>query len=234
MKHILLIVFLAISSMSWSQTFNQFDSQGKRDGQWKKNFEGTNVVRYEGTFSHGKEVGVFKFYKNIKGKAVLTATREFNKNDDTAKVTFLASTGSVISEGVMQSKTYIGPWKYYHNNSKQLMTMETYDIKGLLQGERLVYYPNGQIAEKTLYKDNKLDDKALWYSEEGVVIKIYNYNMGILHGEAKFYDKAGTIVAEGIYRDDKKHGIWKYYEEGKLTEEKDFTVRSKNPYKKKK
>jgi antitoxin component YwqK of YwqJK toxin-antitoxin module len=58
--------------------------------------------------------------------------------------------------------------------------------------------------------------------------------MDALHGEAKFYDKAGTLVAEGVYRNDKKHGIWKYYEGGELKEEKDFTVRSKNPYKKKK
>ena len=53
-------------------------------------------------------------------------------------------------------------------------------------------------------------------------------------GKQISYDKGGNLVLEGIYRKDKKHGIWKYYEDGKLKEEKDFTVRSKNPYKKKK
>ena len=64
------------------QEFNQFDSNGKRHGKWKKNFEGTEVLRYEGQFEHGKEVGVFKFYQNLENKAVLAATRTFKKDSD--------------------------------------------------------------------------------------------------------------------------------------------------------
>ena len=234
MKHLVLIVMILMSGNLLGQSLNGFDSDGKRHGKWKKNFEGTQVVRYEGTFSHGKEVGLFKFYKNIKGLPVLTATRQFHEKDDLADVTFFASDGRVISEGLMRGKTYIGPWKYYHNNkAKQLMTLEHYNNKGELDGKKFIYYPNGQIAEQTFYKANRLDGEALWYTEEGVLIKKYQYVLGELHGEAKFYDKAGILVAEGVYKKDKKHGIWKYYEEGKLKEEKDFTVRSKNPYKKK-
>ena len=67
MKHLVLIVMILMSGNLIGQSLNGFDSDGKRHGKWKKNFEGTQVVRYEGTFSHGKEVGLFKFYKNIKG-----------------------------------------------------------------------------------------------------------------------------------------------------------------------
>jgi antitoxin component YwqK of YwqJK toxin-antitoxin module len=52
-----------------------------------------------------------------------------------------------------------------------------------------------------------------------------------LDGVSKYYDKDGQLLAEGTYRNDKKHGIWKYYENGELTEEKDFTTYSKNPKK---
>ena len=234
MKHVVLSLMLILSGTLFAQTKNQFDSNGKRHGKWEKNFEGTQVIRYQGEFSHGKEIGLFKFYKNIKGKALLTATRQFNENDDFAEVKFYTSEGRIISEGLMRGRLYIGPWKYYHNKSKQLMTLEHYNAKGILEGDKFVYYPNGQIAEQSFYKGGKLDGKALWYTEEGVLIKSYNYVLDALHGEAKFYDKAGTLVAEGVYRNDKKHGIWKYYEGGELKEEKDFTVRSKNPYKKKK
>ncbi len=234
MKQFVLCVMVLLSGTLMSQSLNQFDSDGNRHGKWKKNFEGTQVVRYEGEFSHGKEVGLFKFYKNIKGVPVLTATRQFNNTDDLAEVTFYASDKQVISEGLMRGKTYVGPWKYYHNKSKQLMTLEHYNNNGQLDGDKFIYYPNGQIAEQSFYKDGKLDGEALWYTEDGVLIKKYRYVMGELHGEAKFYDKAGVLVAEGIYRKDKKHGIWKYYEDGELKEEKDFTVKSKNPYKKKK
>lgn len=227
----ILIVFICLTTYLQAQTINQFDAQGQRNGVWQKNFKGTDVLRYEGTFSHGKEVGVFKFYKNINGKPVLTATREFNPKNNMAQVTFYASNGQVISEGQMLDKTYIGEWKYYHKNSKQLMMLEQYNKKGNLEGTRSVFYPNGQVAEKSFYKNAALEGEALWYAENGVLIKVYHYKDNKLHGAAKFYDKNGELIQEGAYQNDRKHGIWKYYENGTLKEEKDFTRRSKNPKK---
>ncbi|EGV43261.1 toxin-antitoxin system YwqK family antitoxin [Bizionia argentinensis JUB59] len=232
MKQLFFVLILLTGSSVSAQILNQFDSNGQRDGKWKKNFENTDVVRYEGTFSHGDEIGTFKFYKNVQGKPVLTATREFNPNNDTAKVTFLASNGKVVSEGLMMDKLYIGDWKYYHSSGTQVMTLEHYNNKGLLEGARFIYYPSGQIAEKSLYEHGKLNGNALWYAENGTVIKEYHYKMNTLHGAAKFFDEFGTILAEGNYLNDQKHGTWKYYENGELKEEKDFTVISKNPYKK--
>ena len=186
MKYYVFIIALLVSSISVGQSFNKLDSNGKRHGKWKKNFEGTQVIRYEGSFSHGKEIGLFKFYKNIKGKPVLTATRNFSDKNDLADVKFYSSAGKVISEGLMRDRTYIGAWKYYHNNSDQLMTLENYNNEGNLEGDRFVYYLNGQIAEQTSYKNNKLEGRALWYTENGVLIKSYIYVNGELHGQANF------------------------------------------------
>lgn len=232
MKQFLFLLVLLLGCMSSAQTVNKFDANGARDGVWKKNFENTDVLRYEGTFKNGKEIGVFKFYKNIKGKAVLTATREFSPNTNEAKVTFLASNGTVISEGFMRDKIYIGNWKYYHSNSMEVMTLEYYNNKGLLEGERYIYYPSGQVAEKAFYENGALQGKAVWYAENGALVKEHHYKMGDLHGSAKFYDESGNLLVEGMYRNDQKHGLWKYYENGQLIEEKDFTPKSNNPYKK--
>ncbi|TYB76965.1 toxin-antitoxin system YwqK family antitoxin [Bizionia myxarmorum] len=231
MKQVFFVCALLIGVVTSAQTYNKFDSNGKRDGEWKKNFDNTDVLRYEGTFSNGEEIGVFKFYKNINGKALLTATREFKPNTKEAKVTFFASNGKVISEGRMRDKTYIGDWKYYHNNSTQLMTLEHYNTKGFLEGVRYIYYPQGQVAEKSLYEHGKLNGKAIGYAENGNVIKIHHYKMGALHGEAQFFDEAGELLVEGMYKNDQKNGVWKYYENGQLKEEKDFTAKSNNPYK---
>jgi len=92
----------------FAQEFNQFDANGKRHGKWQKNFDKTEVLRYQGEFNHGKEIGTFKFYKNIEGKAVLTATKVFNTNDNTATVTFFTSSKSKISEGQMNGKLHVG------------------------------------------------------------------------------------------------------------------------------
>ena len=49
------------------------------------------------------------------------------------------------------------------------------------------------------------------------------YVNGELHGPAKFYNPRGELVSEGQYKRDKKDGLWKFYEDGKLVKEKDYT-----------
>jgi len=227
MKFIYFNIILFITTLTFAQNTNQFDANGKRHGIWKKTYEGTDVLRYEGEFYHGKEIGLFKFYKNIRKKAVLTATKKFNKTDNLAYVTFLSSKGKLISEGQMDGKTYIGEWKYYQKRNDNLLTLEHYNSEGILDGERFVYYENGQIAEKQFYKNGKLDGASVWYSEKNIVLKEFIYVKGELHGASKYYNPKGELITEGQYKKGKKHGIWKYYENGELIDEKDFTYKPK-------
>lgn len=234
MKKLVLFILCISTGLVFAQSINQMDANGKRHGVWKKNFEKTTILRYEGKFSHGKEIGTFKFYINIDEKAVLTATKTFNEANHIVDVKFFSSKGKIISEGQMNGKIYFGTWKYYQAKTDQIMTLEHYDDKGLLQNERLVYYEKGQLAEKRLYKDNVLNGISEWYSEKGILIREFSYVNGELHGLSKHYDHDGKLTVEGHYQHDRKHGMWKYYTDGKLVKEKDFTRRTKNPYKKKK
>lgn len=69
MKRVYIVLFLLMScGFIFAQNINQFDANGERHGIWKKNFEDTNIIRYEGQFFHGKEIGLFKFYKHYKIK----------------------------------------------------------------------------------------------------------------------------------------------------------------------
>lgn len=230
-KFIVIITLTLFLTNVTAQSINQLDADGVRHGYWKANFEKTDQPRYEGTFEHGKEVGTFKFYKLVEGKSKLSATREFLPNSDKIKVQFFSSKGKLISEGMMKDKLFIGKWVYYQNKSNGILTVEHYNNNGVLEGEKMVYYENGQIAEKSVYVNGEIDGISTWYSPIGKVIKEFTYQNGLLHGVSKYYDKDGQLLAEGSYRNDKKHGIWKYYENGKLTEEKDFTIYSNNPKK---
>ena len=60
MKYIF-VLFLLTSSL-FSQEYNKLDSNGKKHGLWKGVHEASQRPRYEGTFDHGKEVGVFKYF----------------------------------------------------------------------------------------------------------------------------------------------------------------------------
>lgn len=227
MKQYSLYIFLLLITISHAQDINQFDAEGKRHGIWKKNFDGTEKVRYEGTFEHGKEIGLFKFYKLLKKRSILTATKQFNANDNSAEVKFLSSRGKVISEGKMVGKIYVGDWKYYHNNSAKVMSTERYTDEGKLTGKRLVYYKNEQLAEEANYVNGKLEGISKWYSVNNTVLKEFIYVNNELHGIAKFFNGKGELITEGRYKNGKKVGIWKYYENGTLKEEKSFDYKRK-------
>jgi antitoxin component YwqK of YwqJK toxin-antitoxin module len=225
------ILTLIYANVSAQASINQFDASGERHGLWKKNYDQTKEPRYEGTFEHGKEIGVFKFYTLKTKKSVLSATKTFNRENSIADVKFLSSTGKRISEGQMNGKLFVGKWTYYHNKTKAVMSLEAYNDKGELHGEKVVYYSNGQIAEKSNFVNGKLEGTSTMYSESGVVLKVFLYENDELHGNSKYFNSDAQLIAEGAYKRNKKDGIWKYYTDGEFKEQKDFTVRSKNPKK---
>jgi antitoxin component YwqK of YwqJK toxin-antitoxin module len=227
------MILLLWCSFSFAQAINQFDPNGNRHGIWKKNFEGTKSVRYEGEFKHGKEIGLFKFYKYIDKTSMLSATKQFNDSNDVAEVKFYSSKGHVISSGKMDGKKFIDTWTYFHKNSDKVMRIEQYDSSGMQQGELLVYFENGELAEKSNYVNGNLEGNSAWFNENGIKIKEFTYRNNILDGPSKYYTNSGKLLVEGSYKNGRKHGIWKYYEDEKLKEEKDFTRKSKNPYKRK-
>ena len=103
------------------------------------------------------------------------------------------------------------------------MTIETYDDNGVLQGDRLVYYDNGQLAEKANYIAGKIEGLSEVYSLKGVVLKSFMYENGELHGPSRSFNGRGEMLSEGQYKRGKKTGIWKFYENNKLIDEKNFT-----------
>lgn len=229
-RYIFIFILTLVSSASFAQgTYNQFDVDGKRHGNWRKFFHKTKQLRYEGQFNHGKEVDTFKFYTLNKGKSVLSAIKVFSLTSDEATVTFLSSKGKMISKGQMKGKLYIGKWTYYHNKSDAIMSQEYYNDMGMLDGEKLVFYPNGTKAEKSNYTNGKLNGSSIWYAINGKVLKDFTYENDELNGISKYYDADGHIKAEGVYRKGLKHGVWNYYENGKLVKSKDHTKKSKNP-----
>ncbi|MEH6535858.1 MAG: toxin-antitoxin system YwqK family antitoxin [Psychroserpens sp.] len=223
MKLFIFIFILTIAPLgSYAQnTVNQYDNNEERHGVWRKHFDKTKELRYEGQFNHGKEIGLFKFYTLHKGESVLSATKQFNENDNKAVVKFLSSKGKIISEGQMNGKLYIGKWIYYHNKKDAIMTIEYYN-NGQLEGEKLVFYPDGNTAEKANYANDKLEGKSTWYSENGKVLKEFLYKNGEFHGISTYYDASGNIQAEGLYKNGLKEGVWTYYEGKRLSKKLNY------------
>ena len=222
---IILLTFV-YSSIYAQEAVNGFDADGKRHGTWQKTYEGNTNVRYEGQFEHGKEVGRFTYYAN-NPKKLLVATRDFKPGSDEVLVTYYASNGNIMSQGVMTGKEREGEWKYFHKNSKVVMNIENY-ANGKLHGTYETFYKNGQLIESVHYEHGLRNGKSFTYYPNGKKSGEFVYNNDKLHGEVKYYDVEGRPTSEGRYKNDKRVGIWKFYKEGNLVETKNYTP-IKNP-----
>ncbi|GAA4319922.1 hypothetical protein GCM10023115_46670 [Pontixanthobacter gangjinensis] len=219
-KHLIfLILSLSFSTLCKSQN-NQLDSQGRRHGYWKVDFEGTFDPKFEGNFEHGQETGIFKFYK--KGfYQHPSAIMEFQEDTDSVQVTYFTQSGKPISEGKMLNKKREGEWLYFHQQSDSIMMKEDYR-NDLLHGLQETFYPNGKLAEKTEYSKGEKHGKSFIYADNGQVTKELTYQNGKLHGPATYYNVKSEKTMEGSYLEGNKFGTWKYYSEGKLEREEDY------------
>ena len=222
MKSIIFLFFFN-TLFSLAQTdFNKLDNNGKKHGVWKGLYPESKRVRYEGTFEHGKEVGVFNYYDDTKAQSII-ATREFTAKDNTVYTIFYDQRKNKVSEGKQVNKLFEGQWKYYHQNSKEVMTIENYK-NGKLEGLRTVFYPSTKIAEETNYSNGLKNGLYKKYSEkDAVVLEESNYKNGEYDGLAIYRDPLGNIVAQGKYVNGKKKGIWQFYENGKLVSEENMS-----------
>ena len=214
MKYILATLLISISV--FAQDINKLDSNGKKQGIWKGVYEESKRPRYEGTFDHGKEKGIFKFFDDTKAGTVI-ATREFNSKDGSCYTIFYNQNNNKVSEGKVANKQFDGEWKYYHENLPTVMTSENY-TKGKLNGLRKVFYKSGEIAEETNYKDGLKNGVYKSYAENGFLLEESNFKNDQYDGLAIYRNPTNEITSQGQYKDGKKVGIWKMLVKGKMKE----------------
>mgnify|MGYP006146772879 CR=1 FL=1 len=215
MRQIFVLFLIFISILGFSQDkINQLDDKGNRHGLWRGTHKESNRIRYEGTFYHGKETGVFKYFDDTKAGIVI-ATRDFSKGDGSCNAIFYDQKGNKVSEGKLVNKLPEGEWKYYHENSPQVMTLEYYS-NGKLNGVRKVFYKSGVIAEETTYKDGVKEGLYKSYAENGIVLEESNFKNGLYDGMATYRTATNELSSQGVFKSGKKVGIWKILEKGKL------------------
>ena len=91
-KYILFLICFLNLFIGYAQgDINRLDENGKRHGVWKKYYN-NNRVRYSGTFEHGKETGIFKFY-SASNSDFPVIVKEYEEMSDMAKVQFYTPSG---------------------------------------------------------------------------------------------------------------------------------------------
>ena len=226
-RFIILLTFCSFGVIS--QSIDTKDEKGLRHGIQKGYYTDSKILRYEGTFNHGKEQGLFTYYANSDKKIVM-ATRNFAKNNEAFTI-FFDEKGNKVSEGNVKSKLRQGLWTYYHKDSKAVMTTENY-LNDKLEGPRLVYHPNGKLAESVSYKNNLKNGISKIFSKEGILIEEAVYNNGMMQGVYKVFEDSGKLAVKGQFKNDVKKGMWYFYENDKLVREENKDLAKKTTFKK--
>ena len=230
MKNTLTILALLFITMLSAQEFNQLDADDKRHGKWQKKYEGSDQMRYQGQFNHGKEVGTFKFYhKQPKGKHP-SCIKEFTLDSNVSIVKYYTTHGLLLEEGKMKGKERIGTWISYDRKTKKIVSREPY-VNGKIHGAVKSFYPDGKILKTEDFIAGKKTGGVILYTPNGKIVSKYAYTDDRQDGPFVKYDANGNKIVEGKYKMGKKISIWKYYENGKLVKTKDYT-KSNNPKKK--
>ena len=216
-----ILLLICFNSTLFSQSeFNKLDGNGYKNGIWKGVYEESKRPRYEGTFDHGKEIGLFTYFEDSKVGTVM-ATREFNSKDNSAFTIFFDQNKNKVSEGKVINKLHEGVWTYYHKASATVMTLENYK-NGKLEGIKTINFPSGKVAELANYKNGIREGAYKKIAENGVILEESVYLNGELNGASTFKGPDGLVVAKGLFKQGKKVGIWLFYENGKLVSKDNF------------
>ena len=227
MRSIIVFLISLLFSVLHAQTEpNKLDAKGLKHGIWKGVYEESKRPRYQGTFEHGKEVGVFQFFDDTQ-KGDVIATREFNPKDNSAYTIFYDQNKNKVSEGRVVNKLFEGEWKYYHYASPAVMTTENYK-NGKLEGVRTVYFLNGKVTEQITYVNNLKQGAYKKYTENGIVLEESFFKNNEYDGLAIFRNDSGIVVSKGMFAKGLKTGTWDVLENGKLVKKSSSDLSQKS------
>ena len=85
-----------------------------------------------------------------------------------------------------------------------LRTYFIFNKNGLLDGNSIEYYEEGNIESLVPYKNNVVEGLVITYYENGNIKEEVNYKNDNMNGEAKSYDENGKLNGRTIFKDDIK------------------------------
>lgn len=107
---------------------------------------------------------------------------------------------------------FSGTCHIYYDKSEILKEVMHFK-DGVLNGQRLSYYKNGQIKHEGEIKNGKFEGTWKGYAENGKPLYEVNYTNDLLDGQYLSCYSSGVIKAKGVYRNNKSTGEWQRYDE---------------------
>lgn len=141
----------------------------------------------------------------------------------------LTSCGRRLDEVVVKNDNGTVIEKYYVNqDSIRFGTYTSYDDegvkfeeshykKGLLHGDRKIFYPNGEVEILEHYENGQIEGNYQTFYENGQINLDANYIDGKMEGVVKRYFDSGELMEEVTFVGNEENGPFKeYYKNGKI------------------
>lgn len=202
---IIIIIFIILPFLSFSQ-INQIDSNGLRQGLWKKE-QSNGQLMYEGYFKDGKPVGEWKrFHEGGQVKAII----KYDEESDSAFVQLFDVWQKKVAEGNYLNEKKSGNWVMFSNN--QEIAREEYD-NGIKNGISIKFYETGEVFEEAEWKNGIQDGKyqVLYTNGEPLIQCLFSNNMR--NGIFISYYQNGRAEMKANYKNNLRHDEWKFYNE---------------------
>ena len=95
-------------------------------------------------------------------------------------------------------KIKVGEWNSFYENG-QLYSSTTYDEKGLMQGELIIYFDDGSKKREGLVIDGKDDGPTKQWWSNGNLKYEGQHKLGVMYGIWKAYDEDGVLIDETAF-----------------------------------
>ena len=161
-------------------------------------------IKIQGNYKEGRRNGEFKtFLKNSK-----SAGSVIYKDGKIIKSTLIKSMKDNASFSPISYVNYDLDTSYSIGKvdfpNKLLKTYYMYNKKGVLNGDSIKYYEEGNIQSIVPYKNNVVEGLVITYYENGNIKEEVNYKNDKMNGESKSYDENGKLNGRTIFKDDIK------------------------------
>ena len=198
--------FVAATGQTGTE-INTTDQQGRKQGYWIKKYPNGNTL-YEGVFKDDHPVGEFKrYYDDNTLRSVLI----YNSDGNEAEATIYHPNGFRSSQGKYVDQMKEGKWKFYSASAGGYLICEEEYSKNLRNGLSLKYYPDGTVAERLSYINDKREGEWLRYHPNGLILLRSFHSGDMRNGKFEVWYENGTIELAGFYKNNMREGIWFIY-----------------------
>jgi len=212
LKLLLISLFINCSGWSYSQTKNQRDSAGRKQGYWEA-VDSKGKLVYTGHFVDDKPVGEMKRYYPTGGVRVIL---NYDKSSTKVRARFFWESGALAAQGNYIETMRDSVWLFFSNNTKTVSRRVEY-TDGKQHGKEQSFFPEGNVAEEFHWENGLKNGPWTQYFKNGQPKLKATYIKDQLEGEFIVFTPSGKKEIEGAYRHDLRNGDWKHYDEnGKL------------------